>query len=228
MPARQEADRRRPRPPAASYAGLILALIVCGCVEAIKSDEDKDLEAMSPSQLRDHLGELIKLTKKLGLRAANGENFRAVQELTTADPSVNVEVEQVEKSLIEIMGSMTVGFMDGAERVGFDYVAGTPVYFEAYDADNNLLNPGDTGGVTGMGFFGFESGVPIASVIIHDTGATFRVDKVRSHTEHQMEALPFLVRSRAELLPVLSHASFTQAHSASSANSSIVTTGRRW
>ena len=27
---------------------------------------DEDLEAMSPSQLRDHLGELIKLTKKLG------------------------------------------------------------------------------------------------------------------------------------------------------------------
>ena len=88
-----------------------------------------------------------------------------------------------EKSLIEIMGSMTLDFLNDAGRVGFDYQAGTPVYFEAYDADGNLLNAGDVGGVTGMGFLGFESAVPIASVIIHDTGATFRVDNLRyDHT----------------------------------------------
>ena len=43
----------------------------------------------------------------------------------------------------------------------------------------NLLNAGDTGGVTGMGFLGVESSTTIASVIIHDTGATFRVDNLR-------------------------------------------------
>jgi len=81
-------------------------------------------------------------------------------------------------ALIEITGSVTIDFLNSAERVGFEYQAGTPIYFEAYDAVGNLLNPGDTFGLTGMGFVGFESTTPIASVIIHDTGATFRVESL--------------------------------------------------
>lgn len=82
-------------------------------------------------------------------------------------------------SLMEITGSMRVDFLNEAVRVGFDYLAGSPIYFEAYDAGGTLLNPGDTGGVTGMGFLGFEStSVPIAWVIIHDTGLTFRIDNL--------------------------------------------------
>jgi hypothetical protein len=82
-------------------------------------------------------------------------------------------------SLIEITGSMTIDFLNSAERVGFEYQAGTPLYFEAYDAAGTLLNSGDTFGLTGMGFLGFESATAIASVIIHDTGATLRVDSLR-------------------------------------------------
>jgi hypothetical protein len=82
------------------------------------------------------------------------------------------------KSLIEITGSLTIEFTAAVERVGFDFQAGTPIYLEAYDDAGNLLNFGDTGGVTGLGFLGFESSTGIASVIIHDTGATFRIDNV--------------------------------------------------
>lgn len=80
------------------------------------------------------------------------------------------------QGLVEITGSMTIELASAATRVGFDYMAGTPVYLEAYDAAGNLLNSGDIGGVTGMGFLGFESATSIASVVIHDTGLTFRVD----------------------------------------------------
>lgn len=80
------------------------------------------------------------------------------------------------QGLVEITGSMTIEFASAVTRVGFDYMAGTPVYLEAYDAAGNLLNSGDIGGVTGMGFLGFESATSIASVIVHDTGLTFRVD----------------------------------------------------
>jgi hypothetical protein len=81
------------------------------------------------------------------------------------------------ESLIAITGSLSVDFTTEVTRVGFDYWARTPIYLEAYDAAGNLLNPGDTGGVTGRGFLGFESiDAPIASVVIHDQGLTFRVD----------------------------------------------------
>lgn len=81
--------------------------------------------------------------------------------------------------LMEITGSIRIDFTTEAVRVGFDYFAGSPIYLEAYDGGGNLLNPGDTGGLTGMGFLGFEStSVPIASVIIHDTGLTFMIDNL--------------------------------------------------
>jgi hypothetical protein len=81
-------------------------------------------------------------------------------------------------SLVEITGRIEISFGNGTGHIGFDYQAGSPVYLEAYDAAGNLLNPGDTGGVTGVGYLGFQSNTPIASVVIHDTGLTFRVDNL--------------------------------------------------
>jgi hypothetical protein len=81
--------------------------------------------------------------------------------------------------LLEATGSIQVEFTTEVLRVGFDYLAGSPIYLEAYDAEGNLLNSGDTGGVTGWGFIGFESTTtPINSLIIHDTGLTFIVDNL--------------------------------------------------
>lgn len=89
----------------------------------------------------------------------------------------------VNSELMEISGSLTVDFTGTApQRVGFDYVAGTPIYLEVYDGaggTGTLLNAGDTGGLTGIAFVGFESAVPITSVIIHNTGATFLIDNFR-------------------------------------------------
>ncbi len=102
--------------------------------------------------------------------------------------------------LMEITGSIRIDFTTEAVRVGFDYFAGSPIYLEAYDGGGTLLNPGDTGGLTGMGFLGFEStSAPIASVIIHDTGLTFMVDNLRFDAPLSASLVP-VPEPRAALL----------------------------